>query len=403
MKNIFKSVSCFVFASVLFCSLNVSANTDFELWKQDFYQEALKEGVSKALLDKVLPEMDLLERVIRLDTHKPEYIANFYDYMKTRVEPIRIEKGRKMMKKYPTWLSRVEEKYGVPKQYILAFWGMETNYGSFMGSVDMLDSLATLAYHPRRRRFFTNELIAYLKIVERKGLAAPKIGSWDGGFGNFQFMPTTFLAYAVDGDNNGRRDIVRNIPDAFSSAANYLRGLKWRTNEPWGREILLPKNFDWAHLHMHENKTVGEWEKLGIKPKHISCFPDSEKEITAEFRMPMGKDGPIFLTYPNFKIIMRWNKSSLYAFSIGLLADIIEEKYQPIKAPKGFKPFRTDDIICMQEKLIELGYLSGSADGKVGVNTRTALRSYQKENNLIQDAYPSKEILTKMECSNNEK
>ena len=400
MKNIFKSIGCFVFASILFCSLKVSANTDFELWKQEFYQEALKEGVSKSLLDKVLPEMDLLERVIRLDTQKPVYIANFYDYMKTRIEPLRIKNGRKMMKKYPTWLARVEEKYGIPKAYLVAFWGMETNYGSFKGSVDMLDSLASLAYHPRRRRFFTNELIAYLKIVERKGKVAPKTGSWDGGFGNFQFMPTTFLAYAVDGDNNGRIDIVNNMPDAFSSAANYLHHLKWRTNEPWGREITLPCDFDWANIHRHEEKTVSEWEKLGVKPKHISDFPDSEKDIVAEFRVPMGKDGPIFLTYPNFKIIMRWNKSSLYAFSIGLLADIVEEKYQPIKAPENFKPFRTDDIICMQEELIRLGHLSGDADGKLGTQTRMALSSYQEEFGLTQDAYPSEELLIKMECFN---
>ena len=319
MKNILKLIGCIVFSLSLFSCFNVKADTDFSLWKREFYQEALKEGVSKSLLDKILPEMDLLERVIQLDTQKPKYVANFYDYMKTRTTDTRINSGLKMLKKYPTWLSRVEEKYGIPKAYLVAFWGMETNYGSFKGKVDMLDSLASLAYHPRRRRFFTNELISYLKMVERNGIAAPEIGSWDGGFGNFQFMPTTFLAYAVDGDNNGRIDIVNNIPDSFSSAANYLRHLKWRTNEPWGREVILPADFDFSQIHHHEIKSISEWAELGVKPKHVSCFPDSEKEIEAEFRMPMGKDGPIFLVYPNFKIIMRWNKSSLYAFSIGLI------------------------------------------------------------------------------------
>ena len=231
MKNLLKSICYYIFGLVAFCT-PAFADSDFDTWKKEFYQEALKAGISRKVLDKTVPRMKLLERVIQLDTQKPEYVSNFYDYTNRRLTPTRIETGRQMAHKYKTWLARVEEKYGIPKEYLLALWGMETNFGTFMGSVPMLDSLATLSYHPRRRKFFTNELIAYLRIVQEEKTVAPEIGSWDGGFGHFQFMPTTFLAYAVDGDSNGRRDIVNNMPDAFSSAANYLHQMGWNSAEP---------------------------------------------------------------------------------------------------------------------------------------------------------------------------
>ena len=398
MKNTLKTICCFVFC--VLCSVCVQAadDPDFDLWKQQFYREAQTAGVSKRILDQTVPQMKLLERVIHLDTHKPEYVSNFYDYTRARVSPERIAAGRKMAAKYPTWLKKIEAKYGVPQAYLLALWGMETNYGTYMGNVNMLDSLATLAYHPRRRKFFTWELIAYLKILEKEKSVAPKTGSWDGGFGNFQFMPTTFLAYAVDGDGNGRRDIVNNMPDSFASAANYLHQMGWRSTEPWGREVIVPADFDWKHIHKHEKKTVADWEKVGIRPKHLASFPDSEKSVIAEWHMPMGKNGPVFLTYPNFKIIMRWNKLSLYAISVGLLADVIENRYQPIETPTGFKPFKTTEIICMQEKLAEKKYDIRDADGKIGLKTRAALAAYQHNNGLIPDAYPDDDLLKNMGC-----
>ncbi|MDY6407853.1 MAG: lytic murein transglycosylase [Pseudomonadota bacterium] len=401
MKIFLKSICCIVFALGLQTS-NAFADSGFDTWKKDFYAEALKAGINRKVLDKALPNMHLLERVIRLDTQKPEYASNFYDYTNRRLTPERIETGRQMARRYKTWLARVEEKYGVPHEYLLALWGMETNFGSFMGSVDMLDSLSTLAYHPRRRKFFTGELIGYLKIVQNERGVAPKTGSWDGGFGHFQFMPTTFLAYAVDGDENGRRDIVNNMPDAFSSAANYLHQMGWNRDEPWGREVIVPDDFDWHQIHKHEKKTVADWEQLGIAPRHIKSFPDREKNTIAEWHVPMGKNGPVFLTYPNFKIIMRWNKLSLYAISVGMLADVIKKRYDPIKPPPEFRPFKTRDIMCLQNKLTEMGYSTQGADGQIGPKTRQAVAAYQRAHGLTPDAYPSFELLQQMECQNAE-
>jgi len=398
MKNIYKSICCFLLMALFLYPVLALADSDFDIWKKQFYQQALKSGISKKTLDKALPQMHLLERVIALDTQKPEFVSNFYDYVSSRLSPERIENGRSMAQKYQTWLSRTEDQYGVPKAYLLALWGMETNYGTFMGNVSMLDSLSSLAYHPRRRTFFTNELIAYLRIMDNEKTVAPEKGSWDGGFGNFQFMPSTFLAYAVDGDNNGRRDIVKNMPDSFASAANYLHQMGWRMDEPWGREVILPSTFKWDELHQHDSRTIADWEKMGLKPKYLDSFPDREKDITAEWYMPMGASGPVFLTYPNFKIIKRWNKLNLYAISVGLLADIIENRYDPITRPDGFIPFRTKDVICLQEKLIQEGYQTGGNDGQIGPMTRTALRHFQKDNGLVPDGYPNHELLKKMGC-----
>ena len=402
MKNIIKSICCVVFCSLLSTGTLANAQSDFDAWKQQFYQEALHAGVSQKTLDKAVPRMKLLERVIELDTQKPEYVSDFFSYTGKRLSDTRIQNGRKMKATYPTWLNRVEQKYGVPKAYLLALWGMETNYGSFMGSVNMLDSLATLAYYPRRRQFFTNELIAYLKIMDKEGSVAPQTGSWDGGFGHFQFMPTTFLAYAVDGDGNGRRDIVNNMPDAFASAANYLHAMGWNPDEPWGREVVVPDGFDWLAVYQAETLPVSEWAKMGLKPRHLKAFPANEMDIRAEWRAPMGKNGPVFLTYPNTKIIMRWNKLSLYALSVGLLADVIEEQYERPAPPDDFKPMKTAHLMCLQDALKTKGLYQGEADGLLGPKTRAAIRSYQQELGHVVDGYPSPELLTKMECQNDE-
>lgn len=398
MKNILKSLCCILFLGVLNLSFSVNANSDFEAWKKEFYKEALKKGISQSVLDRKVPQMQLLERVIRLDTEKPEYVYNFFDYIKTRLTEYRISKGKKMARKYRTWLKRVENTYGVPQEYILAFWGLETNYGNYMGKVDMLNSLATLAYHPRRRKFFTNELIAYLKIVEDEPSVAPKLGSWDGGFGNFQFMPTTFRAYAVDGDNNGRRDIVRNIPDAFSSAASYLSQMGWNKEEPWGREVILPPNINLKKVHKNDIRTVGEWKKKGILPKYIDDFMPSELNIKAKLRMPMGVSGPVFLTYPNYNLILRWNKHELYALTVGLLADILMDRYPALTKPEELKPIKTELVIEMQKKLGEKGFYKGKYDGKIGPKTRYAIRQYQIKNKLLADGYPNDILFKKLGC-----
>ena len=365
---------------------------EFEAWKQQFRKQALAEGVSEKTLDTFIPQMDLLPSVVQSDRKQPEFVSTFWDYVDKRLTPNRIDEGLLMMKRYPTWLKRLEERFGVPGQYIVAFWGLETNYGVTKGKTDILDALATLAYDKRRRAFFTRELIAFLKILEIERWTQVK-GSWAGAFGHFQFMPTTFMAYAVDADNNGSRNIINNMPDAFASAASYLHKMGWRYDEPWGHEVILPKNIDWNVVHDAKGFPVQVWQNLGYKLATGRDFPEQEREITARLVLPMGLRGPAFLVYPNFYRIMKWNKSELYALTVAFLADILKGEWPGIRAPRNPEKFSSEDVQKIQKKLSESGYYKGAMDGQLGPKMRRAVLAYQKDQRLPQDGYLSVEIV----------
>ena len=338
--------------------------------------------------------MELLPRVIEQDVKKPEFLQNFWDYTDKRLTNEKVSNGQEIMKKYATWLKRVSDKYQIEPQYLVALWGMETNYGKFLGKTKLLNALGSLAYHPRRRKYFTRELIAYFKILESEPYP-PEWGSWDGGFGNFQFMPTTFEAYAVDADENGTKSLIGSIPDSLASAANFLRSMGWKPNQIWGREVTLPNDFNWEEVH-NKKQTVGEWQKEGIRPNGLDVFPKKELEIEARLLSPQGADGPFFLAYPNFEYLRRWNGLELYGLTTGLLADILAGNRELHNYPENFQPIRTETIIKIQEILAQKGYNIGNPDGKLGPKTRSALRDFQKENNLKQDGYPNKDTLLKL-------
>ena len=394
MKNVLKSMCYVLMGTVLFPSISAFANEDFNTWKKHFEKEALRAGVKQATLTKYLPQMELLPRVIEQDVKKPEFLQNFWDYTKARLTPEKIAKGQEMMKKYQTWLERVNAEYQVSPQYLVALWGMETNYGGYLGKTKLLNSLGSLAYHPRRRKYFTKELIAYFKILESEPYP-PEWGSWDGGFGNFQFMPTTFEAYAVDADGNGTKSLIGSMPDSFASAANFLRAMGWKAGQTWGREVSLSEDFKWEEMH-DKKQNVLAWFEKGVKPVHVESFPKSELEIEARLIAPQGADGPFFLAYPNFEYLRRWNGLELYGLTTGILANALAEERQPHTYPEEFKPIRTETIIDMQEILARKGYYSGTPDGKLGPKTRSAIRNFQKENSLKQDGYPNKDTLLKL-------
>lgn len=391
MKFFYKSMCCVFLMTLFFISQTSFAQSeDFETWKKQFKERALKEGISKKTLDKYVPQMTLLQRVVQQDMKKPEYLRNFWDYTSPRLTSEKIAKAKEIQKKYTTWLSRVEQQYQVPQEYLLALWSMETNFGSFMGKTPLLSSLASLSYHPRRREFFTKELLAYFKILESEPYP-PFYGAWDGGIGHFQFMPTTYLAYAVDADNNGTRSLTGSIPDSLASAGNYLHRMGWKEKEPWGHQVSLPEKFDWEKIG--QTKKVSEWKKMGVLTKENHLIPKEEEEIMAVLRAPMGSQGPTFLTYPNFKLINRWNKLELYALTTGMLADIISGKSDSPNRPNDFRPLKTETFCQLQKKLSEMGYYTSEIDGTLGPNMRQALRSFQTDNRIKVDGYPNEETL----------
>lgn len=400
MKRLLKSVSCIVlFALIIGVNQVCAEDNDFGLWQKDFEKQALADGISQKTLNQYMPKMQLLPKIIETDMKKPEFLQNFWDYTDKRLTLDKVENAKQLKHTYTTWLKRVCEKYRVPPEYLLALWSMETNLGSFMGKTSLLNSLGTLAYYPRRRDFFTKELLAYFHILETEPYP-PRYGSWDGGFGHFQFMPTTFMAYAVDADDNGTKSLTGSIPDSLASAANYLHKMGWKETEPWGREVVLPQNFDWELVG--QTKEVKEWQKFGITLSNKEKFPHSEFKIMATLRAPVGSAGPVFLTYPNFKLINRWNKLELYALTTGILSDMIANKRQQPVRPENFQPLRTEEFLKLQQILADRGYYGGAIDGMLGPNMRKAIRMFQRDNKMITDGYPNGEVLTKLDIYNKE-
>lgn len=385
----------FSFSPTLFAKELSSVATEkaFDDWKKEFKKTALNQGVKKSNLNKVLSDLKLLNHVLDSDKKQSEFLLSFWDYTNRTLSESRIKKGREILKENQAFLKYIEKQYNVPGSYLVAFWGLETNYGLFKGKIKTLDALATLAFDKRRRSFFTKELITLLKLMDQ-GETTFFYGSWAGAFGNFQFMPTTYAAYGVDADGDGKKDIINSLPDAFSSAANYLNKMGWDPNQTWGREVTFAKKVNWNRLTAQQKRKVSDWIKLGVKP--IYPFSAEEKNIEAKLIMPMGYQGPKFLVYPNFDRIMRWNNSTLYALSVGLLSDMLTNNQFKLYAKNRHEKISRKDVEKIQEILSQKGYYKGAADGILGSKTRKSIQAYQKRKGLPQDGYPSVQLIKKL-------
>ncbi|MDD3668688.1 MAG: lytic murein transglycosylase [Alphaproteobacteria bacterium] len=377
------------------CGLRAQ-EADFDAWKQSFRVEAESAGVTPSFLDGILPRMMLLPAVVQSDRKQPEFVSTFGDYIARTISPKRIGQGRDMLAKHRPVLAQIAAQYNVQPHYIIAFWGLETNYGAHQGGIDTLNALTTLAYDKRRRTFFTRELIAFLKIIEQEKLSVYQ-GSWAGAFGNFQFMPTTFQAYAVDFDGDGRRDVVNSLPDAFASAANYLSRMGWRGDMRWGREVRLTKPLDWNDVHAPAPKPLSYWQAHGVLPLDRNAFPKDALAVPARLILPVGVEGPAYLAYKNFDIIMRWNKSELYALAVGLLADQIAYPQTPWAQPAAGEQISTDMVKKAQLHLTRLGYYDAQIDGQFGRRTKKAVRAYQARAGLPQDGYLTRSLLNRIQ------
>ncbi len=358
MKSL-KLFFLFLFSfNLLFFNINVFAEenlknkiqneqAEFDAWKQDFRQIALQKGIDSKFIDTILPKISYLPRVIASDKKQSEFLMSFWTYINRVISDQRIKSGKDVMKSHSKLLNGTAKKYGVQPEILIAFWGLETNYGSFKGEINTLDALATLAFDKRRRKFFTNELITLLKLIE-KGETTQFKGSWAGAFGNFQFMPTTYAAYAVDADGDGKKDIINSLPDAFESAANYLSKMGWNGEQSWGSEVIITKRLNWKKIHATKTLPVSEWQKMGVFRADSKPWNKNMMSVQARLILPTGINGPAFLVYRNFDLIMRWNNSTLYALSVGILADKIKYRNAPIYAKQKHTPISRNDIKIMQ-------------------------------------------------------
>ncbi|RYZ93701.1 MAG: lytic murein transglycosylase [Moraxellaceae bacterium] len=356
-------------------------------------KKAKATGISDGIINGSLANAKLNKRVIELDRQQPEFTTTFADYFNRRVTDQRVAQGQALLVKHQSLFDKVTQQYGVPAPYLLAFWGLETNYGSFFGNIPVVDSLSTLACDARRSDFFTSELMSALRILDEGAIAPEKmIGSWAGAMSNFQFMPSAFLKNAVDYDGDNKRDLWNSTPDALASAAKFLQSLGWQASDRWGREVKLPNDFPFLEAGLKNTKPLSEWRKLGVR--NADNTPLANADMNASLLVPAGYQGPTFLVYDNFNVIMRWNRSEFYALAVGHLADRIAGGEKLFQAPPENAPrLHRNQVITLQEQLNQKGFNTVVPDGVLGPGTRRAISEFQHQQGLVADGFAGEKVL----------
>ncbi|MCF8502413.1 MAG: lytic murein transglycosylase, partial [Rhodospirillum sp.] len=303
-------------------------------------------------------------------------------------------KAKEMLAANATLLDRIERTYAVPRATLVAFWGLETNFGTNLGDFRIIDTLATLAYEGRRGAFFRKELMEALRIIDAGHVSAnDMIGSWAGAMGQTQFMPSTFLAHAVDFDGDGRISPWGSTADALASGAKYLADLGWKHGEPWGHEVRLPKNLDLTMTGVDAQRSLDEWSALGVRLADGRPLPPAPGAMGA-ILLPAGHEGPAFLVRDNYFVILHWNRSLLYALAVGYLADrVMGAPGLVTPPPVGDRPLRVSEVMEIQETLNRLGHDAGTPDGLVGAQTRTAIRRFQASQGQPADGHADVELI----------
>ncbi|MGJ7039121.1 membrane-bound lytic murein transglycosylase B [Shinella sp. BE166] len=391
-----RSALTFLLTAGLFAQATAAhADARFQKWIADFYATASEAGISKSTYQKAFsgvktPDPAVLEKA----AYQPEFKHKIWDYLDSRVNPYTVRVGQEMAAKHGRTLAALERHFGVDRNILLAIWSMESNYGAVLEKDDRLHyvprALATLAYADKKRaKFARTQLIAALKIIQRGDIAAADMtGSWAGAMGHTQFIPTSYLIYAVDADGNGHRDIWNSVPDALATAANLLAKNGWQAGKTWGYEIVVPTG---GSKYSGQTETLAQWAKLGFTRPNGSGFKNGADR--AELKLP-ANGGPGFLMTKNFFVIKRYNASDSYAMGVGMLADQLAG-YSGVKQ-RWPRPEGTLDItekFELQTRLKELGYYEGEVDGNFGSGSKAAIQAFQNRMGLSADGEPSLQVL----------
>jgi membrane-bound lytic murein transglycosylase B len=377
------------------------ADQGFDRWVQEFWPAARDAGISPATYQAafrgVSPDPEVLEKA----RYQPEFVRPLWDYVASGVSEKRRLAGREMLVRHRDLLDRIEQAYQVDRHVVVAIWGMESSYGEVLDNPkivrSVIRSLATLAYADQRRaRFGREQLLAALKILERGDISlAGLTGSWAGAMGHTQFIPTTYEAYAVDFDGDGRRDIWNSHADALASTAHYLAQSGWLPGKTWGYEVMVPRDFDYRLADDETTRTLEEWERLGLRRVRSEAFP--RPEDNAVLLAPAGASGPAFLLLRNHYVIKRYNNATSYALAVGHLADRLRggpEFAQPW--PAEDRPLTDQERAELQQLLARAGLYNGAIDGKIGPQSRAAVRAYQNGRGMPADGYVGVRLLEKM-------
>lgn len=370
-----------------------TANIAFNRWINGFGARAQAQGITLVTLKKAFRGVKYNTSVVEKDRNQSEFTKQIWDYLDSAASPVRVKNGKDALRKYSGKLAKIEATYGVDRQIITAIWGLESAYGTFKGDIPVIEALATLAFDGRRGRFFEGQLIAALKILQSGDVTPRNMkGSWAGAMGHTQFIPTSYLQFAVDFTGDGKRDIWGKDPsDALASTAAYLHRSGWVKGQPWGVEVILPKGFKYTLANRKILKSPDGWAALGVQAANGKKIKNYG---SASILLPAGASGAAFMIFKNFAVIERYNKADAYVIGVGHLSDLISGG-DPIKAswPRGYKPLSFKQKKEMQRRLKREGFLKDKIDGIIGPNTINAIRAFQVSVGETPDGYPSETFL----------
>ncbi len=363
---------------------------------RSLWPEAQRAGVSRQAFDAAFASYNPIPQVIELTRKQPEFTQTVQQYIDKRVTAAQASKGQAMRGEWAQTLAGAQQRYGVQPEIVLAIWGMETNFGGFMGGNNTIHALATLTEKGYRADFFRSELVTALRIIS-DGHVSPgaMVGSWAGAMGHTQFMPSSFMRYAVDYNGDGRKDIWNSVPDALGSTANYLNSFGWRPGETWGYEVKLPNGFNFAAAREMGKAPLSQWQAMGITRVSGRAFPRAGD--VGRLYMPAGASGPAFLLLPNFDVIKRYNNSDSYALAVGHLADrILGGGSFATPWPAGDYALSKDQRAELQSLLGRAGFDVGTPDGVVGPKTRAGVLAFQQARGLPADGHVSGLLLDRL-------
>jgi lytic murein transglycosylase len=375
----------------------------YERWLEDFKKEAASQGISPRVIAGAALSMTFDQAIIRRDHAQSVFNQTFLQFSDRMVGGARIPNGLAKIKQHAALFARIEEKYGVPAPVLTAFWGLESDFGANFGNYNILSAIASLAYDCRRPDFFRQQLFDALRIIERGDQRVEDmIGDWAGEFGGMQFTASDYLKNAVDFDGDGRRDLIHSVPDTLASAANFLVSLGWQRGQPWLQEVHVPSNLPWQEADLNVRHPRSKWVAWGVKGAHDSLAFD---DLPASLILPMGRHGPAFLAYPNFKAFLGWNSAIVYSTTVAYFATRLAGA--PTVDHSGattIAPLSSQQVMELQRLLIKQGYEGvGEIDGKIGNGTRNATKKAQIKVGLPADSYPTTELIDRLrtDASNN--
>lgn len=369
----------------------------FQSFVRDFRDTALKAGIAADTYDRSMANIHFNPRVQQLNLQQPEFVRPIWDYLDSAVSAERVAHGQQLLAGWVTPLAGIEQRYGVPKEILVAIWGIESDYANAMGGFNMFEALANLAFDGPRTDFARRELINAFKMEEQQHYDPSRMmSSWAGAFGQTQFVPSAFLQYGVDGDGDGTIDLWHSPADALASAANLLANAGWERGSAWGYEVALPANFAYEDANIDHTKSLNEWGRQGVVAANGAALPKSDAQ--AAITLPAGARGPAFLIYDNFRVVLKYNNAVSYALAVCLLADRFKGASPVAHSwPRDEVPLTRDEIVAFQFNLKKLGYDPGDADGLFGRKARAALRVYQKDRGLPADGFATQDLLVRME------